>query len=186
MMAGILVSGVLLTAGGEGAKAGLGPGEPLPLLVHSAAVQKELGVTDKQLVAARDLYEEAKKKALPKDELAKGLADALDAAQCRRLKEISRQARGGQALLDEDVAGDLGLSPRERDDLTRIWQEEDHKLQEALSRLNFKTEAGRREYIAKRRQATTERMLGALNARQREGFEKLKGKEFDRRNLPEE
>jgi hypothetical protein len=103
----------------------------------------------------------------------------LKPAQLQRLRQISRQVRGGAALLDEDVAKELKLTAREKATVRKTWDEEEARLKDILARTRFRSPKDRDGFIARHRKAAGQRMVGALTKEQPRQFERMKGAEFD-------
>jgi hypothetical protein len=160
------------------ARAEAAPGTPLALLAQPR-VQKELKLTDKQVTAVKGLAASVNKKDAK-------LADALDAAkkalepeQLARLKEISYQARGGQALADAEVSEALKLTKKQKDEIGETWQDEEKKLKMLLAVARFRNAEAMRTFVSNHRKEAAKKMLGVLSDEQKKQFTKMQGKAFD-------
>jgi hypothetical protein len=165
-------------AGAAADREPLEPGTPLALL-HESKVQKELKLTTTQVAEVLRLYAGVSKGEMVAADAHKRLAKELRPAQLQRLHQISRQVRGGSALLDEDVAAELMLTAKEKAQLRKIWAEEEAKLKDILARTRFASPKDRDGFIARHRKSAGERMLRAVTAEQARRFGELKGPAFD-------
>lgn len=100
--------------------------------------------------------------------------------QKSRLKELSLQARGAQALEDDEVAGALKLSDEQKEKLAAIREEGNAAMQEAFGKLRAGggAQGEIREKMGKLRTELTDKALAVLTDEQREQFDKMKGAEF--------
>jgi hypothetical protein len=171
--------------GGGGAQAG-----DLLNLVQSEGVRKELELESDQEKAIADLRAEMNKE---QDEARRAIAakykeklnKTLLPHQAERLQQISVQLRGNAALSDEDVAKKLGLSADQQNQIAEKRKDSQAKMRELFGGGgggggDF---AERREKMQKLQAETNTAILGVLTDKQKEDFEKLKGKPIDREQL---
>src|SRR5437764_302054 len=108
------------------------PGGPLALAADPK-VQKELGLSDEQAKAVNRLVEDVRKDASAAGEAFKTLGKTLRPAQLKRLREITYQVRGGAALGDAEVQRELKLTGKQKEEIAKVWKEEEAKLNDFLS-----------------------------------------------------
>lgn len=176
-------------------------------LLRGDTVQTELALKDDQKTAIselalalqqeafeiisglQDLTPEEQKEQMPEimkmvDEKGKeiqGKVDGiLDDQQKARLKELSVQARGPQALEDEEISAALKINDEQKKKLEEIREEGNTKMQEAFTsaRAGGGDQGKIREKMAAMRKELSDKALAVLTPEQKEQFEKLKGKEF--------
>jgi hypothetical protein len=178
------------------------------MMLRAAPVQKELKMNEDQTKAIiaiatqmqsdameimsglQDLTPEERQQELPNvmemiTEKAKDLqekADAiLDDAQKSRLKELSLQARGVEALEDKAVAEALKITDEQKSKLKEIQDsaagKQDEIIQEALKHNADREKI--REKIQAMRKELGDKALTVLTDEQRSEFEKMKGAKFD-------
>jgi hypothetical protein len=152
----------------------------LDLLVNEDAVRRELGVSGEQLTSAKDLSQELMtgKGQVKPSQLTSALGKMLTKRQRDRLREISWQVRGAEALRDPELADPLRLSPEQRAKINTLWADEVRKLGDELKRLRFKSDADRKAFIQKRLASAGEQMLRVLSEDQREAYQKALGSQF--------
>lgn len=183
-----------------------GPGSNWMMLLRVEKVQKELELVDDQKAKLREIGEKAdarrrevfggpqgfqqlsqeerqarfaemgKKLAALNEETRKAIEEVLLPHQLERLKQISLQIRGTQALSDPEVAKELGITKEQQDKFAQIREEAMKKSGELFT-------AGQRgemrEKIDALRKETEEKLLAVLTAEQKEKFEKMKGPKFE-------
>jgi DNA-binding MarR family transcriptional regulator len=176
-------------------------------LLRGDAVQTELGFKDEQKTAIselalalqqeafeimsglQDLTPEEQKEQMPevmkmiaeKGTEIQGKVDAiLDDQQKARLKELSVQARGPQALEDEEISKALKITDEQKKKLEEIREEGNAAMQEAMTSLRAGggDQGKMREKMGAMRKELSDKALAVLTPEQKEQFEKLKGKEF--------
>ncbi len=178
------------------------------MLLRVEAVQKELKLNEEQSkaiaeVAAQmqsdameifsglqDLTPEERTKELPElmklmTEKAKDLQAKVDKVlmppQSARMKELSIQRRGVEALQDDEVVKALKVSDEQKKKLAALRDEAGDKQQEIIQAVL--TSGGDRSGIRDKIQALQkefgDKALALLSSEQREQFEKLKGAKFD-------
>jgi hypothetical protein len=109
------------------------------------------------------------------------LAEILDAPQQARLREIAIQVAGTHAFQDATVAGELGLTKAQQDQLAAVHQEYAEKFGE------MRTDGGKGrrnsgEGLSKMhdlRQEELAKSISVLSQAQQEKFATMKGKPFD-------
>ncbi len=178
------------------------------MLLSGEAVQKELSLNPEQSKAIgelatqmqaeameifsglQDLTPEERQKELPNlmkmvtekgKELQKKVDTILDAKQQGRMKELSLQRRGVEALDDEEVVAALKFTDEQKQKLESLRDEVGKQAQELVqSALNS---GGDRQAIRGKMQALQkefgEKALATLTPEQREQFEKMKGAKFE-------
>lgn len=194
--------------GGPGGPGG-GSGDWVQLL-GSEQVQKELELVDEQkdgirkvadearermregfsgFQGLRDLSEEERNKRFAEmrekaetmaKETRKKLEEVLLPHQVERLQQISLQVRGAAALTDPEVAGKLGLSDDQKQQLQKAQEENREKMRgmfQGGGQGGSGEDAQRR--FAEAREAAAASYLAVLTAEQKEQFEKLKGEKFE-------
>ena len=174
---------------------GFGAGdEPLKLALHPV-VQRYLAVSPEEVQeieriwrryrdALNQLYDADATQAPPdqnptvsraKQRAEAEIAQLLDEQRGRSLRALSWRLRGGLALLDDDVAAALQLSPEQRAAFERTSRENAEEFARSAQGL-----AGARvrperysEILAAHRQVSSERMLAILTPEQRDRFRNL-------------
>jgi DNA-binding MarR family transcriptional regulator len=176
-------------------------------LLRGEEVQKELNLNDEQraLLAdiamklqqdafeifsgLQDLTPEEQKEAMPDvmkmiDEKGKEtqsqVDDLLDETQRHRLKELSFQARGAQALEDDEVVTALAITDEQKKKLADIREEGSTAIQTAFQKLRAGggDQGEIRKQIGEMRKQLNEKALAVLTPEQLAKFEKMKGAEF--------
>jgi len=158
------------------------PGTPLALLSREK-VQKELKLTDDQLKTVKGLTADLKKGTVKSADLQARLKKALKPAQLERLQQISYQVRGGQALLDSDVAGTLKLTEKQKDRLAALKDRADKELKMFLSVARFKNAEAMATFIRKHYEKAGQKMLAVLSDAQKKQFTRMQGKAFETSGL---
>ena len=164
---------------------GRGLGISAAQLVAQEPVQKELGLSSEQATKLadlpkgetnqrgfRDMSEEERRQAMDTRaklvaEQDKALAGILDEKQLARLTQIKMQAVGARALLDEDVAKRMKMTP-----------EQSEKLQAGLQEI-MQAARGGGGGPAQWRQQALEKVAEILTPEQKAEFKTLQGPEFD-------
>ena len=164
---------------------GRGLGISAAQLVAQEPVQKELGLSSAQTTKLadlpkgeanqrgfRDMSEEERRQAMDTRaklvaEQDKALAGILDEKQLARLTQIKMQAVGARALLDEDVAKRMKMTP-----------EQSEKLQAGLQEI-MQAARGGGGGPAQWRQQALEKVAEILTPEQKAEFKTLQGPEFD-------
>jgi hypothetical protein len=176
-------------------------------LLRGDAVQTELGLKDEQKTAIselatalqqeafeifsglQDLTPDEQKEQMPEvmqmiadkgKEIQEKVDKILADEQKTRLKELSVQARGPQALEDEEIAATLKLTDEQKKSLETIREEGNAAIQEAFTALRAEggDQGKMREKMGEMRKQLSDKALAVLTPEQREQFDKLKGKEF--------
>ena len=175
-------------------------------MLRDPAVQKELVLDEPQtkdinelaaqmqaeamevMSGLQDLTQEEQKQELPSimkmvaekgKEIQEKVDKVLSEKQLGRVKELSLQRRGVEALQDDEIIDALKLSDDQKQKLTAIRDEMGDK-QQAL----FKDAAGgdrqqmREKFLAMRKEAG-ESAMAILTSAQRDQFDKMKGPKFD-------
>jgi hypothetical protein len=146
-------------------------------------VQKELGLSEDQAREVKRLYADAVKDPRAAGTALKELGKALSPGQLKRLRQISYQVRGGAAVGDAEVQRELKLTARQKEEVGKVWKEEEAGLDAFLSRARFRSREARDAYVLKHRREAGERMLKALTETQRKRFKDMQGKPVDVRSL---
>ena len=164
---------------------GRGLGISAAQLVAQEPVQKELGVSSEQAAKLadlpkgeanqrgfRDMSEEERRQAMETRaklvvEQDKALAGILDEKQLARLTQIKLQAVGARALLEEDVATKMKMTP-----------EQSEKLQAGLQEI-MQAARGGGGGPAQWRQQALEKVAEILTPEQKADFLALQGPEID-------
>lgn len=129
----------------------------------------------KRFAEARQATEAANQKADEK------LAGILDQKQLRRLNALRLQREGAAGLLRPEIAKQLALSQKQRDELKAI-QEESRGPGPGGANFQQMSEEERREFFAemqKKRQAADADMLAVLTDDQKKSLAQMKGEAFD-------
>lgn len=155
-------------------------GRPLPLALCFRAVRDDVSITKEQLEALRGLpATESGTSAAESGALAR----LLRPDQVERLYQVSRQVRGGLAVFDSEVEQRLKLSDDQRGRLKTEREAIEERispiLMQALSKLSFRTEAGRRAYVLKELRKSFGPMLNLLSPLQKKQLSLMNGKPFD-------
>ena len=178
-------------------------------LVRVEPVQEELGLVEEQLTKINDLRRElrpergergerpnfqdmteeerrefmaerrreaAERSAKEKEKL----GEVLMPHQSKRLEEIFLQVRGAGALLDPEVAKEVGLSEEDQDKLRETIQEAREGMQEEMRGLFQSGDRDQiREKMTEMQKQIEEKALAALSEEQKQKFTELKGEKFD-------
>jgi hypothetical protein len=177
-------------------------------LLRGEKVQNELGLNDEQKAllsdvatklqqdafeifsGLQDLTPEEQKEAMPEimkmiDEKGKEtrakVEEVLDKTQIARLKELSLQARGAQALEDEEVIAALKLSDEQQKQLADIREQGNEAMQKAFAKLR---EGGGdqgelRKKLRELRKELGDKALTILSPDQTKQFDTMKGAKFE-------
>jgi Spy/CpxP family protein refolding chaperone len=130
----------------------------------------------------KEMMPEVIKMIADKGKDAQGQVDGiLDDSQTERLKELSLQSRGAQALEDDEVAAALNISDEQKEKLTEVREEGSQALQEAFQKLRGGggDQGDIRKKMSELRNNLSEKALAILTPDQRKQFEKMKGTKFD-------
>ncbi len=203
--------------GGRGGFGGRGPqggmGDPTLGLLRMTEVRTELKISPEQETAITKLvegirpsrpegvdfgsmseekrtefFEKMRKEMETKvNEAKEQLEEVLFPNQIDRLKEISLQAQGAQALGNEEVAKSLNITDAQKKELEEVREslrvDMQSKMQEAFAnRGNAGAGGDMREVFTQMRKDMDEKVFAVLTAEQKAEFEKMKGEKFD---LPE-
>lgn len=176
-------------------------------LLRGGEVQKELKLNDEQkeklqalstqlqqeafeiLSGLQDLTQDEQKEMMPEvlqmisdkgEEIKEKVDNILEDEQEARLVELSLQARGAQALEDDEVAAALKLGDDQKKKLEEIREEGNAAMQEAFQKLRADggDQGDIREKMSKLRDELSEKAFAILTPEQREQFDKMKGAEF--------
>jgi Spy/CpxP family protein refolding chaperone len=176
-------------------------------LLRGDAVQTELALKDEQKTAIselalalqqeafeimsglQDLTPEEQKEQMPEvmkmiaekgTEIQGKVDEILVDEQKARLKELSVQARGPQALEDDEISAALKITDEQKKKLEEVREEGNAAMQEAMTSLRAGggDQGKMREKMGAMRKELSEKALAVLTPEQKEQFEKLKGKEF--------
>jgi len=181
--------------GGRGFGGGRMAGGNLLGLLGQKPVQEDLKLTDDQVkkvdeqvekqrevfAALRDLTPEERQKeaATQAEATKKSLSEILKEDQLKRLKQISLQQRGGQALTDAEVASALNLTTEQKDRITAIQDGVQSQMRELFQ---AGAAGGDREELQKKgqelRTATDQKILAVLTDAQQAKFKEMKGEPF--------
>ncbi len=179
------------------------------MLLNSEAVQKELALKTEQtkqisdlasqmqsdameiFSGLQDLTPEERTKELPNlmkmmtekgKDLQKKVDNILDAKQQARIRELSLQRRGVQALDDDEVVTSLKLSDEQKKTLGDL-RDEVGKASQAMIQGVLGGGGGDQGEIRQKLRAMQkefgEKALAVLTTEQREQFEKMKGTKFE-------
>jgi hypothetical protein len=175
-------------------RGGLRPGEvSLARLLTVEAVQNELKLSEKQKAAAIEInnflteerhklfkevakenHERAQKVAELEDRTSSKVDRLLDQSQRKRLREILLQVNGAVELTKKDIQDELGITSEQRTKLAEISHENSKKRRDALA--NY--EGDKTAKIVELQREADKKLLNVLTDKQREQFEKLKGKKI--------
>jgi len=176
-------------------------------MLRGEAVQNELKLNDEQKASLTELSQQLQQEAfeifsglqdLTPDEqkeqmpeVMKMIADKgkevqenvdkiLEEVQKARLKELSLQARGPQALEDEEIATALKITAEQKTKLEAIREEGNAAMEAAIQglRAGGGDQGEIREKMSKLRKELSDKALAILTPEQTEQFNKLKGAEF--------
>lgn len=176
-------------------------------LLRGDAVQQELKLSDEQKATLsdlasqlqqeafeifsglQDLTQEEQKEQMPEvmemvaekgKEIQEKVDKILEDQQKSRLKELSLQSRGAQALEDDELVAALKISEEQKAKLAAVREEGSDAIQKTFQELRAGggDQGEMREKIAQMRKDLNEKALATLTPEQREQFEKMKGAEF--------
>lgn len=135
----------------------------------------------------RDLSDDEREKA--RDEMSKQREQTEDQIQAvltddqrARLKQISLQLRGANALLDEKVAEEVGLGAGQKEELQAAQEENMTAMREAMEAARGEGGGGfegMREKMAELRTKADAKLLAVLTDDQAKKFEEMKGDKVD-------
>ncbi|HTM56289.1 MAG TPA: hypothetical protein VL175_19825 [Pirellulales bacterium] len=177
-------------------------------MLNGEAVQKELGLNDEQkktisqlsdqmradaleiMSGLQDLSPEEQKEHMPElmkmvgekgKEMQGKIDQMLDKKQVNRLKELSLQNRGAQALEDDEVIAALKITDDQKKKLADIREEGAKKLEETMQSLRSSggDQGEIRQKIMGMRKELGDKALTVLTSDQRAQFDKMKGPKFD-------
>jgi hypothetical protein len=162
-------------------------------LLSVAKVQEELKLSDKQKSAAAEInnslteerhklfaevskesHERGKKVAELEEKMSSKVKKLLDESQQKRLREILIQVNGAAELMKKDVQQELKITDEQRKKLIDVNRENSKTRRDALA--NF--EGDKAAKIAELQRDAAKKLLAVLTDKQREQFEKLKGKKL--------
>jgi len=177
-------------------------------MLSGEAVQKELSITEEQkkslgelgdqlrsdaleiFSSLQDLTPEEQKEHMP--ELMKMIGEKgaamqekidklLDAKQLARMKELSLQSRGAQALEDDELAAKLKITDEQKAKLADIREEGNKLIEQAMQSLRGGGgDAGEmRKKMGAMRKELTDKAMAVLTPEQTKEFDKLKGAKFE-------
>src|SRR4051812_6587424 len=175
-------------------RGGLRPGEvSLARLLTVEAVQNELKLSDKQKAAAAEInnslteerhrlfkevakesHERTTKVAELEERTSIKVNKLLDESQRKRLREILLQVNGAVELTKKDIQEELGITSEQRKKLAEIVHENSKARREGLA--NY--EGDKTAKMVELQRESDKKLLAVLTDKQREQFEKLKGKKF--------
>jgi hypothetical protein len=158
------------------------PGTPLAL-VSREKVQKELKLSADQARTAADLLAEVKKGSRDVAAAQARLDRALKPEQRDRLRQISYQVRGGEALTDSDLAEHLELTKKQKADIAEAKSDADRQLPMFLQVARFRNAAAKATFIRNHYKQAGQKMLAVLTGDQKKKFTKMQGKAFDTSGL---
>jgi hypothetical protein len=174
-------------------------------MLRDQAVQKELALDEGQtkginelaaqmqaeamevMSGLQDLTPEEQKQELPSimkmvgekgKEIQEKVDKVLNEKQRVRVKELSIQRRGVEALQDDEVIEALKLSDEQKQKLTAIRDEIADKQQAIFKDAGGDRQQMREKFLALRKEAG-ESAMAILTSDQREQFDKMKGPKFD-------
>jgi hypothetical protein len=173
-----------------------GPGGGPMFLLGQKSVQEELKLSedqvgkitqlaDKQQKARGELQdlsrEERQKKMQEQNQAAeKEVAEILKPEQLKRLKQITLQQRGVQAVAQPEVAEALGLSSEQKEKLKTIQADAQKEMREI--RQSLQGGGGNREEAQKKmaelRKAAEEKVADVLTADQKAKWKEMLGEHF--------
>jgi Spy/CpxP family protein refolding chaperone len=133
---------------------------------------------DERQEALQELRATAQKRG---NEVLAELATILKPEQMSRLKQISLQLRGVQALADEEVAAELKLTDYQKKQLTAISEAASAEIRELFTqaRESGGDQGAIRTKMEEMRKASGEKALAVLDAEQKAQFEKMQGPKAD-------
>jgi hypothetical protein len=173
---------------------GLRPGSVVPArLLTLDVVKSELKLTDEQKKKAatinerltqerHKLFSEVPKKSRERgkrvaeldEKTGEELKQLLDESQQKRLREILLQVNGASELLKKDVQESLGIGKEQQHKLSEINHANEKARREALT--NF--DGDRNAKMVQLQREADKKLLEVLTDKQREQFEKMKGKKI--------
>jgi Spy/CpxP family protein refolding chaperone len=136
----------------------------------------------------RDLSEEERNKrmaeireksAAANKEIQKKVEGVLLEHQVARLKEISLQVRGLAALQDAEVQTALGISADQKEQLTKVSEENREKFRSLFQGGQGGNREEARERFEQARKEANDRTLAVLTAEQKDKFEKMQGEKIE-------
>ena len=175
-------------------RGGLRPGEvSLARLLTIETVQNELKLSDKQKAAAAEInnglteerhklfadvpkesHERAKKVAALEERTAAKVKKLLDEPQQKRLREILIQVNGASELMKKEIQEELHITAEQRQKLTDVNRANAKTRHDALA--NF--EGDKSAKTVELQHEADKKLLAVLTDKQREQFDKLKGKKI--------
>lgn len=178
--------------GGQGRGFGGGFGGPV-FLVGNESVQEELKLTDEQKKETEAIAESDREalrgmRDLPRDQIRAKIADrikntneklakVLDAAQLRRLKQISWQQRGARAFSDPEVVEELKITPAQTEEIDTIQEDAGTEMRAISEESEGDREATRRKFV-ELAAATKAKIVDLLTPDQRTKYNEMLGEPF--------
>jgi hypothetical protein len=175
-------------------RGGLRPGEvSLARLLTVEPVQNELKLSEKQKAAAveinnslteerhklfkevaKESHERGQKVAELEERTSSKVNKLLDQPQRNRLREILLQVNGAVELTRKDIQDELGITSEQRTKLVEISHDNAKSRRDALA--NY--EGDKTAKMVELQREADKKLFDVLTDKQREQFEKLKGKKF--------
>lgn len=168
-------------------------GEPVRLALNRA-VQEQLGLSASAALEAQAIWQRYKEaldadyaEGTPPDhreraarrrraEAEVALARLLTSASYRRLQELSWRIRGGDALLDDEVADALALTDEQREALARLARTSETEIQQFYRDISAArvVEADFQERATRQNEGASEGLLSVLTPEQLKAFNELR------------
>jgi len=170
-------------------------GEPVRLALNRA-VQERLGLSASAALEAQAIWQRYKEaldadyaegtpaESFPRERVARrgraeaeaALARLLTSSTYRRLQELSWRIRGGDALLDDEVAEALALTDEQREALARMAGTSATEMQQFYRDISAArvAEADFQERASRQTEGASERLLSVLTPEQLKAFSEMR------------
>jgi peroxiredoxin len=176
--------------------------DPLLILLRAPRVRRELALRPQQVESLERAIDEidgplwrlrdaqfqsaenSKKAWQCIDQVESALGEILEQDQRARLRQMTVQARGPQALLLADVIHALKLSPSQVKRIAEILDEMRKEAQRPQKESTGKTESGRSQEAGKQLLAQRKKVAAVLSEDQRRRLQRLAGPAYDFSALP--
>lgn len=148
------------------------PSSPVYLLANSAALRREVGLTEAQLKSIREMQRSSERSP---DAVRARLGEVLEAKQIKRVEEVRLQVRGGTALVLPTVAKEIKLTASQQSDLEAHWKSSVREFEAKLKVVRYPSEKARRTAAVAFFRRAGEPMLQILDEGQQSALKAFQG-----------
>jgi hypothetical protein len=175
--------------------------DSVDFLLLNESVQKELKLSDEQLLKVKEVIHDVRQKHRPEmeklrdrlkllemmrasgEEVLKRMDGILNAEQIRRLKQIRRQKDGLRAFSDKEVEAMLRLTEEQKSRIKGLAEELSQRSKQTLEEgagSNFESALRK---LAALRKDLLQKAVDGLNAEQKKTWKELTGEPFEIRHI---